>query len=74
MKLAELLEAQAKDARAYVIMSPALVMRAARALAVMEEALRNIEADCEADYPPSQGAIKYTARVALKLARETNNA
>jgi hypothetical protein len=31
----------------------------------LREALAEIEADCEADYPPSHGAIKYTARQAL---------
>ena len=30
------------------------------------KALENIIADCEADYPPSHGAIKYAARAALK--------
>ena len=28
--------------------------------------LEDIIADCEADYPPSHGAIKYAARAALK--------
>ena len=30
------------------------------------KALEDIIADCEADYPPSHGAIKYAARAALK--------
>ena len=34
-------------------------------LAKLEAALRQIEADCDADYPPSTGAIKYAARAAL---------
>ena len=34
-------------------------------IAELEAALRNIEADCDADYPPSYGAIKYAARAAL---------
>ncbi|CAB4166752.1 hypothetical protein UFOVP845_50 [uncultured Caudovirales phage] len=29
------------------------------------EALEDIVKDCEADYPPSHGAIKYFARAAL---------
>lgn len=32
----------------------------------LEAALREIEADCDADYPPSHGAIKQAARAALK--------
>lgn len=32
------------------------------------EALRDIELDCEADSPPSHGAIKYTARMAFAAA------
>jgi hypothetical protein len=31
----------------------------------LREALRQIELDCDADYPPSHGAIKYAARAAL---------
>jgi len=31
----------------------------------LREALRAIAEDCEADYPPSHGAIKYAARAAL---------
>jgi hypothetical protein len=34
-------------------------------LAKAVEALRLIEADCEADYPPSHLAIKYAARSTL---------
>ncbi len=34
-------------------------------LAKAVEALRLIEADCEADYPPSHLAIKYAARATL---------
>lgn len=34
-------------------------------IAKLEAALRQIEADCDADYPPSTGAIKYAARAAL---------
>ena len=30
------------------------------------KALEDIIADCEADYPPSHGAIKYAAHAALK--------
>ena len=30
------------------------------------KALEDIIADCEADYPPSHGAIKYAAKLALK--------
>lgn len=32
---------------------------------MLEEALREIIKDCEADYPPSHGAVKYLARAAL---------
>lgn len=32
----------------------------------LREALRNIVSDCEADYPPSVGAIKHAARAALE--------
>jgi hypothetical protein len=34
-------------------------------LAKAVEALREIEADCDAYYPPSHGAIKYAIRTAL---------
>lgn len=34
-------------------------------LAKAVEALREIEADCEADYPPSHGSIKYAIRTVL---------
>lgn len=32
----------------------------------LRKALEDIIADCEADYPPSHGAIKYAAKLALK--------
>lgn len=32
----------------------------------LREALEHIISDCEADYPPSHGAIKYEAKLALK--------
>lgn len=32
----------------------------------LREALKAIADDCEADYPPSHGAIKYAARAALQ--------
>ena len=32
----------------------------------LRAALEDIIADCEADYPPSHGAIKYAAKLALK--------
>lgn len=32
----------------------------------LRAALQNIAADCETDYPPSYGAIKYAARAALE--------
>jgi len=34
-------------------------------LAKTVEKLREIEADCDADYPPSHGAIKYAIRTVL---------
>ena len=34
-------------------------------LAKAMEALRTIEVDCDADYPPSHGAIKYAIRAVL---------
>jgi molecular chaperone GrpE (heat shock protein) len=39
----------------------ALTAKLAKAI----EALREIEADCEADYPPSHGAIKFGIRATL---------
>lgn len=39
-------------------------------IAELEAALRQIEADCNADYPPSTGAIKYAARAALEGRRD----
>jgi len=39
-------------------------------IAELEAALRQIEADCNADYPPSIGAIKYAARAALEGRRD----
>lgn len=41
---------------------------AADRIEALEAALREIIADCEADYPPSHGAIKYAARKALDIA------
>lgn len=35
-------------------------------IADLEAALREIEADCDAEYPPSHGAIKYRIRAALE--------
>ena len=35
-------------------------------VAELREALKHIISDCEADYPPSHGAIKYAAKLALK--------
>ena len=32
----------------------------------LRKELENIADDCEAEYPPSHGAIKYAARMALK--------
>ena len=43
----------------------ALEDQAAR-IAELEAALRNIEADCCSDCPPSHGAIKYACRDALE--------
>ena len=42
-----------------------LETQAAR-IAELESALRNIEADCCSDCPPSHGAIKYACRDALE--------
>ena len=36
----------------------------------LEKALRNIEADCCSDCPPSHGAIKYACRDALEGKKE----
>jgi hypothetical protein len=41
------------------------ILSALEAVPVMKEALEQIEADCEAEYPPSHGAIKYACRQAL---------
>lgn len=35
-------------------------------VARLREALRDIAADCKADYPPSHSAIKYVCHLALK--------
>lgn len=40
------------------------------AVRVLTEVLENIAQDCEADYPPSHGAIKHAARAALTTAKE----
>lgn len=45
-----------------------LRLDAANRIEELEAALREIIADCEADYPPSHGAIKYAARKALDTA------
>ena len=39
-------------------------------VAELEEALRNIEADCCSDCPPSHGAIKYACRDALERKKD----
>ena len=45
--------------------------KAAEAVAEkLRRALRDIEADCDADYPPSHGAIKQAARAALSATTE----
>ena len=36
----------------------------------LREALADIVADCEATYPPSHGAIKYAARLALNTGKD----
>lgn len=36
----------------------------------LREALENIAQDCEADYPPSHGAIKYAARAAAAMEKK----
>lgn len=42
-------------------------------LAEARKALRQIEADCEADYPPSPGALKYAIRDVLKMIKGGKN-
>ena len=42
-----------------------LAEEAADEIEKLRAALRAIAEDCEADYPPSHGAIKYAARAAL---------
>ena len=37
----------------------------------LRKALTDIVKDCESDYPPSHGSIKYFARAALMRAMET---
>jgi hypothetical protein len=39
----------------------------------LREALADIVADCEATYPPSHGAIKYAARLALNTGKELSH-
>ena len=57
-------------AKNFCYLGPCLTLDEATALqariAELEAALRQIEADCDADYPPSYGAIKYAARAALE--------
>ena len=43
-----------------------LIKAQAARIAELEAALRNIEADCCSDCPPSHGAIKYACRDALE--------
>lgn len=43
-----------------------LVLEKEKEIARLRKALSEIEADCEADYPPSHGAIKYAIRQAMK--------
>lgn len=45
--------------------SPAVVLSLLAEREALRAALRDIAADCEADYPPSHGAIKQAARAAL---------
>lgn len=50
------------------------IERLRAALGVAEKALRNIETDCDADYPLSHGAIKYATRsvfAAIRSAQES---
>jgi hypothetical protein len=39
----------------------------------LRKALTDIVADCEATYPPSHGAIKYAARLALNTGKELSH-
>ena len=64
-----LIEAQAKDHASNNIRFAEAEHRAKTAEAErdrLREALEHIISDCEADYPPSHGAIKYAAKLALK--------
>jgi len=62
----------ARNARDTAATLRALLARAERAEAERDrllKELRNIEADCDAEYPPSHGALKQGIRAALKETR-----
>ena len=52
--------------RNLMISAAARIEAQADRITKLETALRNIEADCQSDCPPSYGAIKYAARAALE--------
>lgn len=56
--------------RDYCAEADARIASLTEAVRVLSEALENIAQDCEADYPPSHGAIKHAARAALTTAKE----
>ena len=66
-RLTELLAAYELPTTGFAVRSLAAERDALQArVAELEGALRNIEADCCSDCPPSHGAIKYACRDALE--------
>lgn len=63
-------EQHANDLQVWVDAQSAHIASLTEAVRVLSEALENIAQDCEADYPPSHGAIKHAARAALTTAKE----
>ena len=62
------IDVAAKEAAAQSALEDAWAERdaALAEAARLREALRDIAADCKADYPPSHSAIKYVCHLALK--------
>jgi hypothetical protein len=63
-----------EDALGCAELGASLALKDAEAHAkALADALEQIEADCEADYPPSHGAIKQAARAALATYKEAKH-
>jgi hypothetical protein len=59
------LELAVENLREYIAQQQLDIISLGQQVGRLREALKEIEADCSSDYPPSHGAIKYAARVAL---------